>query len=50
MEIVLKYVGNGYWIPGVPARDLTQTDIDATGYSIAQLKGTGLYQPVTQKV
>ena len=28
MTIKLKYVGNGKHITGVPARDLTKTDID----------------------
>ena len=27
-KIVLKYVGKGRTVPGIPARDLTQADVD----------------------
>jgi hypothetical protein len=30
--IVLKYVGNGDYIPGVPACNLTQVQIDESGF------------------
>lgn len=37
-EIVLRYVGDGSaWVPGVPARDLTQADVEASGYTVEQL-------------
>lgn len=35
--IVLRYVGNGAFVNGVPARDLTQTDIEQCGHSVEQL-------------
>lgn len=36
-EIVLKYVGDGAFVNGVPARDLTQTDIEQSGHRVEQL-------------
>lgn len=35
--IVLKYVGDGAYVAGVPACDLTQEMIDASGYTVEQL-------------
>lgn len=31
MDIVLYYVGDGAWVAGVPASNLTQADIDEVG-------------------
>ena len=39
-EIILKFTGaenHGANVAGVPSRDLTQADIDASGYTTAQL-------------
>lgn len=41
--IVLKYVGHGAWLGGVPNVDLTQAQIDASGYTCEQLIASGLY-------
>ena len=35
--IILKYVGEGQYVAGVPATDLTQEQIDASGYTIEEL-------------
>ena len=35
--IVLKYVGEGQYVVGVPATDLTREQIDASGYTVEQL-------------
>jgi len=35
--IVLKYIGGGNYIAGVPAVDLTEADIAASGFSAEQL-------------
>jgi len=43
MEIVLKYVGDGAWLGGVPNVDLTQAQIDASGYTRDRLIASGLY-------
>lgn len=45
--LVLIYTGNGSHIPGVPARDLTQADIDKTPYNALQLAETACYTFVT---
>lgn len=36
--VVLTYVGNGAYIAGVPATDLTASAIAASGLTIAQIK------------
>ena len=36
-EIVLRYVGDGAYIVGIPACDMTQEMIDACGYSLETL-------------
>lgn len=41
--IVLRYVGNAF-LPGVPARDLTEADIAAYGLSSEALISSGLYE------
>lgn len=35
--MILKYVGDGAYVAGVPACDLTQEMIDACGYTIGEL-------------
>ena len=39
--VILKYIGNadghGAYIEGVPATDLTQEQIDASGYTVDEL-------------
>ena len=38
--IVMRYIGNGWWAAGVPARDLTRADVDAqiaAGHTEAEL-------------
>ena len=37
MKAVLLYIGDGGYWPGVPACDLTQDMIDATGLSVDEL-------------
>lgn len=41
-----KYLGGGF-IPGVPARDLT--DDEARGYGLDLLKASGLYEEMKAK-
>lgn len=36
-DVVLRYVGEGAFVFGVPATDLTQADIDACGLSADEL-------------
>lgn len=40
---MLEYIGNGEFIPGVPARDLTGEEVKALGGEQA-LIGSGLYR------
>lgn len=39
MEIVLRYVGNGAYIAGLPACDLTADMIEASGYTAETILG-----------
>ena len=39
---MLRYVGGGFLV-GVPARDLTEAEVTATGWDRGALVGTGLY-------
>lgn len=52
--VILKYVGKGAYLPGVPARDLTADDLvdikQRLGYSKEQLLNTLLYQNVSKRV
>ena len=41
--IVLIYVGDGSGLPGLPARDVTEAEIKASKYQLADLLATGLY-------
>jgi hypothetical protein len=42
MAIKLKYIGKGF-LPGAPARDLSEADIKKSGYSEDELVASGLY-------
>lgn len=41
-EITLKYVGNGKFLPGVPARDLSDNEVEEFGGE-KRLLESGLY-------
>lgn len=41
---MLIYVGGGDWLWGVPARDLTADEVEATGRSSDELIESGLYE------
>lgn len=41
--IELIYIGDGAWLAGVPARDLTAADIEACGRSADELIESGVY-------
>ena len=43
--VILTYVGRGNFMFNVPARDLTQADVSASGYSLGQVLESHLYQP-----
>ena len=50
-QIILRYIGNGSYVAGIPATDLTAADITASGFAIEQIKalqdnGNALYVPV----
>lgn len=40
---MLKYIGNGNWLPGVPARDLADEEAAWLG-GVETLVATGLYE------
>lgn len=40
----MKYIGKGYWLPGIPARDLTPEEVKKHGK--ATLLETGLYEEI----
>ncbi len=42
---MLRYIGNGNWAPGVPARDLTTDEVKRYG-GRAYLLSLGLYEAV----
>lgn len=47
----LTYVGNGGWLPGIPARDLDPSEVEALSEDTLQrLMASGLYQPYPSKV
>lgn len=48
---MLRYTGGGYggWLPGIPARDLTDEQVEAYG-GVEFLVGTGLYEVTTEVV
>lgn len=47
-EIVLKYIGKGDFIIGIPAKDLTAAEVKELG-GIVALVATGLYERVAVK-
>lgn len=53
MNVVLRYVGRGEFIPGVPARDLEEGDMEAVLKELKlnrnELVRSGLYVPVNRK-
>lgn len=46
--VMLKYIGNGAFSPGVPARDLTDDEVKEYGGVVVLVK-TGLYERVKTK-
>lgn len=49
MSVIYKYVGNGGYISGVPARDLTAVDLSQFTTSQKQaVKTSGLYAEIPQ--
>lgn len=40
----LEYVGQGAWLPGVPARDLAAEEIESLGLDAKALLKSGLYR------
>lgn len=47
IEIVLKYIGGGTFIIGIPARDLTAAEVKEHG-GVVELCKTGLYERVAK--
>ena len=45
---MLKYVGDGSWLPGIPARDLTGEEVEKYG-GAKFLMGTRLYAASKEK-
>lgn len=45
-KVFLKYIGNGSYLPDVPARDLTKEEAEYHG--IGRLVDSGLYEMVKQ--
>lgn len=46
-RIVAKYTGDGSWIPGVPAKDLTLEEVIKAGLSL--LISSGLYREIGEE-
>ena len=46
--MALKYIGNGDFLPGIPARDLTDAEAKLYGGEMVLTK-TGLYERVEAK-
>lgn len=44
---MLKYIGKGKFIPGLPAKDLTNAELKALGKSKEELIATGLWEEFT---
>jgi hypothetical protein len=36
-QIILRYIGNGSYVAGIPATDLTEADIAASGFAIDEI-------------
>ena len=45
-DIAARYVGEGYMLPGVPARDLTAEEWAAAVTKYPELPERGMYEPV----
>jgi hypothetical protein len=43
--IMLRYIGHGAWLPDIPARDLTDEEVEQHGGEKA-LVASGLYEKV----
>jgi hypothetical protein len=44
MEIYLKYTGDGSAMPGLPARNVTKNEVEASGFDLDVLLKSGLYE------
>jgi hypothetical protein len=44
MNVLYKYVGKGSFIPGIPARDIPESEVHL--YDINALEGSGLWEKV----
>lgn len=47
---MLKYIGGGKYLVGIPARDLDERDLGELGKSAAELIRTGLYQAMHTEI
>ena len=47
MEKILIYIGDGFLV-GLPARDVTSNELQASGYSMDEVLATGQYEIVPQ--
>lgn len=47
--IILEYIGNGNYIPGIPDHDLDEADVEASGMTVQELVKTGLWKKATHK-
>lgn len=43
---MLKYIGDGSALPGLPARDVSEAEILASGYTLKEILASGLYQSI----
>lgn len=50
MPNVYVYIGAGEYMIGIPARDMTQTDIDGLGLTAEGLIATGLYKAADEPI
>ncbi len=41
---MLFYIGDGAALVGLPARDVTEKEVKASGYSLAEILESGLYE------
>ena len=44
--ISYKYIGKGAFLPNIPARDLSEEDIDKLKLNVGLIRSCGLYQEV----
>jgi len=47
-KVFLKYIGDGAYLPGFPARDLSESE--AKHYDLVVLLATGLYEEIKKPV